>query len=259
MKIVFIGAGNLATNLSRALFNAGNDIVQVFSRTIDSASRLAAAVGGLPVTSIDKVTTDADVYILAVRDSVMPELIPELCRGRENKIFIHTAGSVPMDVFSGMARHYGVIYPMQTFSKKKLVDFDEIPCFIEGSDDFTLDTVARLADGITEKVFFLKSDARKQLHLAAVFACNFANHCYEIASELLAKQDIPFDVMLPLIDETAAKVHTLTPRQAQTGPAVRYDQSVIRQQSEMMKDNPIFRQIYECMSISINRSSQNKN
>lgn len=256
MKVVLVGAGNLATSLGHALFNAGYDIVQVYSRTMASAEALAAAVGGSPVTDLTRLSGDADVYVVAVKDSVIADIVPTLCAGREGKVFLHTAGSISVDVFKGMALHYGVLYPMQSFSKAKVVEFNNIPCFIEGNDDFALNTAATLADSVSDKVFFLNSEARKRLHLAAVFACNFVNHCYTVAADLLAKSDLPFDVMLPLIDETAGKVHQLSPRDAQTGPAVRYDQNVIRMQSEMLKDNPIYRQIYESMSLSIHREAQ---
>lgn len=256
MKIVLIGAGNLATSLGHALFSVGHDIVQVYSRTMASAEALASVVGGSPVTDLTKLSSDADVYIVSVKDSAIADIVPTLCAGREGKVFLHTAGSISIDVFKGMALHYGVLYPMQSFSKSKVVEFNNIPCFVEGNDDIALDMAAKLADSVSEKVYLLKSEARKKLHLAAVFACNFVNHCYAVAAELLDKSDLPFDVMLPLIDETAAKVHQLSPREAQTGPAVRYDQNVIRMQSEMLKDNPMYRQIYESMSLSIHRNAQ---
>lgn len=258
MKIVLIGAGNLATNLGKALLDAGHDIMQVYSRTMESASALAIQVGGAPVTDIDRVSYDADVYIIAVKDSVIADIVPELCKGRQTKVFLHTAGSVAMDVFEGMALHYGVLYPMQTFSMHKQVNFNEIPCFVEGNDEYTFETVNNLANSISERVYLLSSDARKYLHLAAVFACNFVNHCYEISSEILEKHNIPFDVMLPLIDETANKVHSLSPKDAQTGPAVRYDENIIRRQAEILKENHMFKQIYECMSLSIHHTAIKK-
>lgn len=258
MKIVMIGAGNLATNLGKALFDAGNDILQVYSRTQESASALAEMLGGSPVTDLGRVTTEADVYIVAVKDSVMADLLPVLCKGRADKVFLHTAGSVDAGVFKGMALHYGVIYPMQTFSKTRLLDFGDIPCFVEGNDDKAYDTVCELANSISGKVYFVGSEARRHLHLAAVFACNMVNHCYDISSEILRKHDIPFEVMLPLVDETARKVHFMSPREAQTGPAVRSDRNVTRAQSELLKDNPLFKQIYEVMSMSISRMAQGR-
>ena len=256
MKIVLIGAGNLATNLGKALLQQEHDMLQVYSRTLTSASILAEMLGASPTNDLDKINPDADVYIISISDNAISEIIPVLCKGKEKKVFLHTAGSVPMTVFNGMALHYGVLYPMQTFSKSKQVSFKDIPCFIEGNDKMAFETIQSLAGGISDNVRPLDSNTRKYLHLAAVFACNFVNHCYEISSELLAKHNIPFDVMLPLIDETSRKIHTLTPLKAQTGPAIRYDKNVIRMQSDMLKDNPMFRQIYECMSMSIYRTSQ---
>ena len=202
MKIVLVGAGNLACSLGRALFEAGNDILQVYSRTCQAASALADALDASPVTEIDRISADADVYIVAVKDSVMADIVPSLCHGKEGKVFLHTSGSVAASVFEGRALHYGVLYPMQTFSKSKPLAFKDIPCFIEGNDELVLETVSKLAHSLSDSVFRLDSEARKHLHLAAVFACNFANHCYEISSEILAKYGIPFEVMLPLIDET---------------------------------------------------------
>lgn len=251
MKIIFIGAGNLATQLAKALLNAGHDIVQVYSRTMESASELATRAGGAPTTDLGAVRTDADLYIVAVKDSVLAEIIPQLCKGREKKVFAHTAGSMPMNVFKGMALHYGVFYPMQTFSKNRDVDFSEIPIFIEGNDELTIHTLHILGKTISTRVNELSSEDRKYLHLAAVFACNFANHCYTLASGLLSAHHIPFEVMLPLIDETAHKVHYLTPLEAQTGPAVRFDENVIRSQAALLKDNPLVKDIYERMSMSI--------
>lgn len=257
MKIILIGAGRLATNLAKALLKTGHDILQVYSRTEKSATELADIAGAAPVTELSRVRDDADLYILSVKDSALAELIPSLCHGKETKVFVHTAGSIPMDIFEGMALHYGVLYPMQTFSKEKEVDFSVIPCFIEGNDEFSEGVIAALAHDLSQSVFKLSSEDRKYLHLAAVFACNFANHCFAISHDLLAKHGIPFDVMLPLIDETAGKVHTLTPAGAQTGPAVRYDENVIRTQMELLRDNPLFRDIYERMSMSIHLMAQN--
>lgn len=253
MKIILIGAGNLATNLGKALLNAGHDILQVYSRTMESAETLATLAGGAPVTDLAKVRDDADLYIVSVKDSVVGELLPQLCKGKETKTFLHTAGSLPMNVFEGMALHYGVLYPMQTFSKAKEIDFSVIPCFIEANDKFAHEVIEGLAHDLSNRVIELSSEDRKYLHLSAVFACNFVNHCYAISQEVLQKHGIPFDVMLPLIDETAAKVHELSPKDAQTGPAVRFDENVIRKQASLLKDNPLLKDIYERMSVSIHR------
>lgn len=250
MKIVLIGAGNLATHLGKALHAAGHDMVQVFSRTMQSAETLASLLDAEPLTDISQVRDNADVYIFSVKDSALEQLISQLCGG-EKKVFLHTAGSMPMSVFREKALHYGVLYPMQTFSKQREVDFSIIPCFIEANDEFALKQIEGLAGQISHRVYQLSSEDRKYLHLSAVFACNFANHCYAASQELLQQHGIPFDVMLPLIDETAAKVHGMTPKEAQTGPAVRYDENVIGKQIRLLENQPYFQKIYDCMSKSI--------
>ena len=271
MKIVLIGAGNLATHLGKALHAAGHDMVQVFSRTMQSAETLASLLDAEPLTDIAQVRDDADVYIFSVKDSALVQLVAQLCRheadglgedgavnalrkakkGEHERVFLHTAGSMPMSVFKGMAQHYGVLYPMQTFSKQREVDFSIIPCFVEANDEFAQKQIEGLAREISGRVYQLSSEDSKYLHLSAVFACNFANHCYAISQELLEEHGIPFDVMLPLINETAAKVHEMKPKDAQTGPAVRYDENVIGKQSKLLENHPHFKKVYDSMSKSI--------
>ena len=239
MRVVLIGAGNLATNLGKALFRAGHEIVQVYSRTEESARALAEVLRCAHTTDLKKVVSSADVFFISVKDSALSSVATSLQEGREGQLFVHTAGSIPMDVLP-FERH-GVFYPMQTFSKSKEVDFSVIPCFVEAKDENDL--------------LFLKeldSENRKYLHLAAVFCCNFANHCFSLGAELLKQHgDIPFSVMLPLIDETAAKLYSMSPREAQTGPAVRWDENVIAKQMQLLANTPDMQKIYELMSKSI--------
>jgi len=249
MKIALIGAGNLATHLGKALHKAGFDLTQVYSRTMKSAQKLADALGTEAVNDIACVK-DADVYIMAVKDDALKILIPQLAPKHTKAVFLHTAGSVPMDVFKGYALHYGVFYPMQTFSKEKDVVFEEIPCFVEASDKETLERIKDMAKSVSRSVYELSSEQRKRLHLAAVFACNFVNHCYDLAAGILSGQGVPFDILLPLIDETARKVHNLSPHEAQTGPAVRYDEQVINRHIALIED-PQTREIYKLLSQSI--------
>lgn len=255
MQIVFIGAGRLATNLAPALQRAGHNILQVYSRTMDASKTLADRVGATAITNLQEVSTEADVYVFSVTDTVLPQLISQMPQTVRNSVFLHTAGSVPMTVFEGNSFHYGVFYPMQTFSKGREVDFETIPVFIEGNDSRSQQVVKELATSVSENVRELSSEGRRHLHLAAVFACNFANHCYELSAEILAKYGVPFEVMLPLVDETAAKVHELSPRDAQTGPAIRYDKNVLESQKALLTDNPLHTQIYDLMSRSIHQSS----
>ena len=252
---MMIGAGRLATNLCPALHEAGHKVVQVYSRTMDAALQLAEQVGAEAVNDVELLTTGADVYIFSVTDTALPLLIPQVVKGREGAVFLHTAGSVPMSVFAdtSAAVHFGVLYPMQTFSKERKVDFRDVPFFIEGSDMPAMQAAGTLASSLSVNVRPLSSEARRHLHLAAVFACNFANHCYQLSAEILQRHGLPFDIMLPLVDETARKVHHLSPREAQTGPAVRYDQSVMLAQLQLLADMPMHARIYQDMSESIHK------
>ena len=239
MKIVLIGRGRLATNLEHALLSAGHEVASINSRTLEA----------LPL--------EADVYIVAVKDAALADVIRAATKGRESQLFVHTAGSMPMDIFKGLTVHYGVFYPMQTFSKERLVDFNDISVFLETNDAVSMEWLKMLSTTLTTHIYELDSEGRKHLHLAAVFACNFVNHCYALSAEVLAAKGLPFSVMLPLVDETAQKVHELAPKDAQTGPAVRGDQNVMQMQANMLAGKPAVKQIYEALSNDIQRLADN--
>lgn len=257
-SIVFIGAGNLATNLAKALHAKGFKIEQIYSRTEESASVLASFVGARWTTDLNSVAGGKDLYIVSLKDDAFLELLARIVEGREDALFVHTAGSVSMDVWKGKVNRYGVFYPLQTFSKQREVVFDQIPIFIEAADKQDKELLKGIASLLTQKVYTATSDQRKSLHLAAVFACNFANHMYVLAAELLEKNNLQFDVLLPLIDETAHKVHSLSPKEAQTGPAVRYDEQVIYKHLVMLEDEPAMRDLYRIVSQSIHIQSNSK-
>ena len=270
MQLVFLGSGNLATNLSLALKAAGEEIIQIFSRTKENAQALADKLHCASCTSINDIRTDADVYIFSVKDDALPSLIEQLSQhlnspsgaggGDHNPILLHTAGSVPMSVFPETMHYelctmnYGVLYPMQTFSKDRSVNFREIPCFIEASDNNTLEEIKTLASKISDHVLEMSSEKRRKLHLAAVFACNMTNHCYRLAEKVLEEEGIDFSLYLPLIQETANKVKELSPRKAQTGPMVRYDKTIMDAQIALINDERT-RQIYRLMADSIHEDS----
>jgi predicted short-subunit dehydrogenase-like oxidoreductase (DUF2520 family) len=149
-----------------------------------------------------------------------------------------------------------VIYPLQTLSKDKEIDFRSVPLFVEANSEDNLKIVKTLALHVSYVVMEATSEQRRSLHLAAVFACNFANHCYAIAEQILNKNNLPFDVLLPLIDETARKVHVLPPVQAQTGPAVRYDENVIGKHIDLLGEGTMEAELYELISKSINTYSK---
>ena len=252
MKVTLIGAGNLATQLGKSLKKAGVIISQVYSRTEDSARTLGELLEAEWLTDIKALRDEADIYIFSVKDSVLCELISEVCKGRGDKLFLHTAGSMTMSCFEGKALHYGVFYPMQTFSKAKDVDFERIPVFIEGNSIETEDVIRSLANKLSQRVIRLSSADRKYLHLAAVWACNFTNYCYTVASDILGEHGIPFDVMLPLINETTEKIQKISPKEAQTGPAVRGDRNVMSKQLELMNGKEDLQELYKMLSKGIN-------
>ena len=255
-QIVFIGAGNLATNLAKALYYKGFRIVQVYSRTEESARALAMKVEADYTTDLNEISKKAKLYIVSLKDAAFAELLPQITAEKQNSLLVHTAGSIPMSIWEGHAQRYGVFYPMQTFSKQREVDFREVPFFIEANTPQDAELLKAIAATLSEKVYEATSEQRKSLHLSAVFICNFTNHMYALADELLKKYDLPFDVMLPLIDETARKVHELTPREAQTGPAVRYDENVMNNHLSMLVDSPALQEIYKLMSKSIHEHHQ---
>ena len=254
MQIVFLGSGNLATNLSLALKAAGEKIIQIFSRTKENAQALADKLHCASCTSINEIRTDADVYIFSVKDDALPSLIEQLSQ------HLNSPSGAGMSVFPETMHYelctmnYGVLYPMQTFSKDRSVNFREIPCFIEASDNNTLEEIKTLASKVSDHVLEMSSEKRRKLHLAAVFACNMTNHCYRLAEKVLEEEGIDFSLYLPLIQETANKVKELSPRKAQTGPMVRYDKTIMDAQIALINDERT-RQIYRLMADSIHEDS----
>ena len=250
-RIVVVGAGNLATCLCEALCRVGVVPQSVWSRSDASASLLASKLDCPYTTNISSLP-DADIVITAVSDDALPAVARELVKRYGDTLLVHTAGSVPMNVWADAgACKYGVFYPMQTFSKEKSVDFTRLGIFLEACDEKSLLRLESLARCLTPMVCRATSEQRAFLHVAAVFACNFTNAMYRMAADLLEKQGLPFEAMLPLIDETAAKVHCLTPDDAQTGPAVRGDKDVLMRHSAML--NGVYRDVYDLVSEYISK------
>lgn len=252
-KIVLIGSGNLATRLSHALYDNGFEIIQIFSKTDEHAKALADCFGCAWTTEPEQINPDADLYIFALKDTVLEEIIGRVPLNKG--IWVHTAGSMPMSVFENKPEHYGVFYMMQSFSKQRTLDFSKIPFFIEASDKATLDALKEVAGKLSDSITELSTEKRRYLHLAAVFANNFTNHIYALAGKLLEQHQIPFEALLPLIDETAAKVHEMKPLDAQTGPAIRYDKNVINKHIAML-DDPVMKEVYQLLSDSIHKEAQ---
>lgn len=251
MKISFIGAGNVATHLAQAFTGAGQTIVGVHTRSLASAESFATVFHCVNAASLAALP-ESDLYVFAVKDDALPDVVAQFSALHRPGLCVHTAGSVALSVFldQGITR-CGVFYPMQTFSKNKTLDYTTLPVFLEtahAEDEVLLEQLARQ---FTTKVSSLDSEGRKLLHLAAVFACNFSNHCVAIADELMAKAGLSGELLLPLIDETCAKLHTMPAVKGQTGPAVRYDQKVMQRQLAMLSDDPLRQALYHVVSESI--------
>ena len=212
MKGVIIGSGNVATHLSLAMASLeGIEICQVYSPTEAHAKILAERLNCDFVTNPTQIRKDADVYLFALKDQALETVIRAV--PANNGLWLHTSGSMPMQVFAGYTERYGVLYPLQTFSKSREISFQGIPLFIECHREEDKNCLEDLARRLSGKVCELSSEKRRSLHLAAVFACNFTNHIYALAEEILAKEGLSRDYLFPLIDETAAKVHELPARQ----------------------------------------------
>ena len=224
-RVVILGRGNVATALYNGLETAGVDVIQLWHRGVCLCA-------------------DADIYVISVSDDAVHEVA---CLCPPNALVVHTAGSVGMDVIPHKRR--GVIYPMQSFTKGRRVDWSRVPFFIESECDNDYIVLEKLVHCLSSVSYRLSSERRCTLHLAAVWVSNFTNHMWTIASELLSQEDLSFSIMLPLIEETAAKVHDMSPRQAQTGPARRGDISVLEAHEAMLSEE--LRLIYRLISRSI--------
>ncbi len=235
------------------LKEAGHTIAGVYSRTLQNAQQLATVLGAPATDSLEQLP-DADIYLTMLTDDALTQLAPAIVKGREESLFVHTAGSVSAQVWKDAgAGRYGVMYAMQTFSKGAVIDWPQVPVFVEGSSDAEQEAIKSLARDLSGNVSVLSSVGRKKLHIAAVFACNFANHMYAISEQLLQSEGVPFSVMLPLVRETARKVETMSPASAQTGPAVRGDRKVIEEHLKLLSENPEYAELYRLISIDINK------
>ena len=250
-NIALIGAGNVATHLGRALKQAGYKIIQLFSRAISSASELAEKLQCPYVTDLNLVTSNADIYLVSVKDDALDKVIPQLVKQNPNALFLHTSGSTSMNVWEGYVKRYGVLYPLQTFSKRFVVDFKTVTFYVEAVDPTDLDIVRQMAYSLSENVYETDSEQRLYVHLAAVFACNFSNHMYAIAYKLLQEKGLSFVPLLPLVDETVRKIHQLNPVGAQTGPARRWDRMIMNKHESLLKTCPGIADIYKKVSESI--------
>jgi predicted short-subunit dehydrogenase-like oxidoreductase (DUF2520 family) len=233
--IVIVGAGNVGTHLAEKMREAGFTICQL-------AERGEAIVPG------------KDLYIMALPDAAMEEALTEM--PLKDELLVHTSGSVPMEILNKYSENTGVFYPLQTFTKGRSIDMNKVPLLIEANRIDNENKLVEVARKLSNKVIVADSDRRLSLHIAAVFASNFSNHMYDIARRLMEEQELDYDLLSPLIMETAAKATALGPDKAQTGPAKRNDHEVIRKHLDMLKGHEAIKELYK--RISDNISDQEK-
>ncbi|KAA3436111.1 Rossmann-like and DUF2520 domain-containing protein [Rufibacter hautae] len=260
MKVAIIGAGNVATHLVKGLREAGIDIPLVYSRTPASAQILAGQVPGAQATDTTdfRILPTAQVYLLAIPDGALPKLV-------ENAVFpagavvAHTSGAQPMELLASLAVvETGVFYPVQTFSKEKELDWSRIPICVEGASPKAEEALLTLGKVLSEQVVLMNGRARKQLHVAAVFACNFTNHLWGVAQELLQKAELPVNLLEPLVLETVQKAFQFPPFTVQTGPARRGDTNTLQAHLQLLQTQPPYQHLYQVLTESIQRVAENE-
>jgi len=254
MKIIIFGTGNVAWHLSHALLQSGEKLLGVVSRNpTKNRKEFSAPVIGFD----DPIIAEADLIILAVKDYRVSEICISIMSG-ENATIVHTSGSLPIHVFDkSKFENFGVLYPLQTFTRAKKLDISQIPFFIEANNKLTENQLILLVSKISNSVVKLGSEQREKLHIAAVFVSNFVNHMYHVAAKLMETNGLNFDLLKPLILETANKILELHPKDAQTGPASRKDIEIIRKHLELIKD-PQMKELYKQISQQINNFAQNE-
>ena len=239
-KVVIIGAGNVASSLGPALQTIELlQVVQVWSRTEQSARILADKLRCDYTNQLQEVRRDADIYIYALKDSVLADVIARLDFQPTSKgLHLHTAGSIGLDVFGADKPHCGVFYPFQTFSRSRIIPLVGVPIFIEGNNDADTQQIRQLAQMLSGKVYDFSSANRQWLHIAGVFANNFANVMFGMAQDIIRQHTtLPDDVIYPLMQETVDKLQTMTASEAQTGPAKRGDSAVMKRQYDLLTDH----------------------
>lgn len=254
---VVIGSGNVATHLATALAPYV-EILQIFSRDILHARELADRISSscIATNDVTAISPDADLYLMSVADDCIASLLQQIPR-INNGIWVHTSGSVGVDVFAELREHFGVFYPLQTFSKHKAVEMKSVPFFIEGSSSSVEKSLLDLAGKISNNVRLLNSEGRRRLHVAAVFACNFVNYMWVVADRQLRLCGTDIHALDPLLKETMEKITTLSPAEAQTGPARRGDKHIIDSHIKMLSGDDA--QLYELLSNQIYKTYHEQN
>lgn len=252
MKVSFIGSGNVATHLAKACVDNGISVNEICSNNFENAKLLAEICNANALNSISKLNDDIDLLIVSINDNSLSEIATSIEKFKCP--VVHTSGSTSIDIIKSSHHFYGVLYPLQTFSKSKIVNIKEVPFFIEGSSVELISRIETLVSKWGAKTQLANSEQRLNLHIAAVFACNFSNHMYSIAEELMRKHQLDFNLLKPLILETAHKIEKLSPNEAQTGPAKRMDTQTIKKHLASLTSEKRLFELYKSISEDIAKS-----
>ncbi|MBO4402776.1 MAG: DUF2520 domain-containing protein [Bacteroidales bacterium] len=255
MKVFLLGTGNIAWILGERLVRTAGTLHGVFGRDPEKAASLAARWHCPSHHSWETIPEDADVYIFTLQDQCYEEVLPHF--PHRNRVMLHTSGTLPLNLFEGISENCGVLYPFQTCTRGVELASQKLPLCLEATTESARTTLEATARLISDETYWLKEGQRQQLHLAGVFANNFSNALYCIAFDMVEKAGIPPELLHGLILETALKVTRITPKEAQTGPARRHDENVIRQQLALISRKcPEWEEIYRIMTRCIEETSK---
>lgn len=252
-QVVLIGAGNVGWQLGRRFKEKNIKVAQVFSRQLGNAEYLAEELGAKATNDVEQLAVlDHCLYLLAIKDDLIGDMAGKLSYlSHSKRALAHTSGAVSTQVLAGHFENYGVFYPLQTLSRDRKVDFGRIPICVYSPDQSVQEDLKLLANQISEKVSVIDDDQRKILHIAAVFVNNFSNHLFAIGKQITESEGLSFELLRPLIAETAAKVMDQSPIDMQTGPAKRRDQQTILAHLRYLQKYPEFQNLYRVISHSL--------
>lgn len=251
MRVSFIGSGNVASHLALACAKAKLSVIDIYSPSLSNAQALADQCGARAISDFSLLNQEVDLIIVAANDNALPSIAQQLALC--SAPVVHTAGSVDVEVLRSAHHPYGVLYPLQTFSKNKEIEIAKVPFFAEASNEQLLMLLSQLVEQLGASFHRASSEQRLHLHIAAVFACNFSNYMYSLANDLLEKHQLPFEALSPLILETAEKIQHMSPVQAQTGPAKRNDDQTIEKHLQALANEPLMFQLYQLISTEIKK------
>lgn len=248
MKITLIGSGNVATTLGKLIKNAGHSFLQVISRNEQHAKKLADILDAEACTDISNINSLADIYIIAVSDNAINSIAENLTL--PGKIVVHTSGAASKEILKTVTENYGVFYPLQSIRKEK-EETPVIPFLLDASNTETLNTLKSFAASVSENVFEANDEQRLKLHVGAIFVSNFTNHLFALVESYCEQENIPFKMLIPLINETALRLNEFSPKNVQTGPAIRNDTTTIQKHLQELNNYPELQKIYATLTESI--------